>query len=204
MIMLKPKRQKKCKVCKSEFQPRATTQVACSPKCAIECTKRANRKAFNAETRKRKAKLKSRADWLKEAQKAFNSYIRIRDKGKPCPSCFRSYDEITNANGWKVGGAWDCGHYRSRGAAKQLAFNLLNAWAECKSCNGGGGKFSHKDHTKTQNYRISLISRIGIERVKALENDNREARYTIEYAKRIKRIFTKRARIYKKSFRNLD
>lgn len=184
--MLKPKRQKKCKVCKSEFQPRATTQVVCSPKCAIEYAKQANRKAFNAETRKRKAKLKSRADWLREAQQAFNAFIRVRDHYDPCISCKRHHQ-----------GQYHAGHYRTTKAAPQLRFNTYNVFKQCQPCN------MHLSGNITE-YRINLSKKIGEHRVRQLENNNREARYSIEYAKRIKRIFTKRARFYKKLFRNLD
>ena len=194
-------KKKKCKECRKSFQPFNSMTKACSVKCALALVSKEKERKFNAETRKLKDKIKTLNELLSEAQDAFNKYIRIRDQGKPCPSCGRSEDEIIAAQGWKTGGAFDAGHYRSRGAASQLRFNLIQVWRECKSCNGGGGKYSHKDHTKTQRYRATLVERLGEERVAQIDNDNRQSRYTKEYARRVKRIFSRRARIYKKLFR---
>lgn len=184
--MLKPKREKKCKHCKATFKPYNTTQVVCSPKCALMFAEKQNKRLFDAETRKRKAKLKSRADWLREAQQAFNAFIRVRDHYEPCISCQRHHQ-----------GQYHAGHYRTTKAAPQLRFNTYNVFKQCQPCN------THLSGNITE-YRINLAKKIGEHRVRQLENNNREARYTIEYAKRIKRIFSKRARLYKKLFRNLD
>ena len=35
----------------------------------------------------RKERLKTYNDYIKEAQKEFNHYVRVRDKNKPCISC---------------------------------------------------------------------------------------------------------------------
>ena len=43
-------------------------------------------------------------------------------------------------------------------------------------------------------YRQGLISRIGVEKVEALENDNSVVRYDIDRLKRIKSIFNQKAR----------
>lgn len=152
------------------------------------------------EIKKAKEGLKTKSDHTKDAQKAFNRYVRARDKffNRNCPSCEKSILEIEAAQSWKTGGAWDAGHFKSRGAKAHLRFNLLNCWRQCKSCNGGSGKYSHKDETVSKRYKQTLIERIGLERVEALENDNSLRSFDIDYLKRVKKIFNKRARWYEK------
>lgn len=187
---------KACRICQTRFEPVRSTNTVCSPPCAIEY---ANRKAEKRERaikrdaeqrqrrdlKRRKEALKTRADWIREAQRAFNSYIRARDYGKPCISCG------SHMHMQRMGGTVDCGHYRSRGAAGHLRFNVYNAAAQCVKCN------RHLSGNAVD-YRISLISRIGQHRVERLEADNTQRRFDDDYLKRLKRIFNKRARLYRK------
>ena len=175
---------KKCKVCKRQYQPRNSMQSVCSPQCALEHAKQARHKVVKSEIRQRKAQLKTKAQWLKEAQSAFNAFVRVRDHNLPCISCQRYH-----------AGQYHAGHYRTTKAAPQLRFNLYNVHKQCAPCN------SHLSGNITE-YRINLIRRIGQARVDAIECSNSEGRYSIEYAKRIKKIFTKRQRLYIKLFRS--
>jgi len=143
---------------------------------------------------KRKEALKTRGDWVKEAQVAFNKYIRIRDTEHGCISCDKSRHEVEAAQGWKVGGCWDAGHFKARGVKQQLRFNVFNCHKQCKSCNGGSGKFSHKAATVDQQYRINLIDKIGLARVEDLEGNNELEKQDIDYLKRVKSIFNRRAK----------
>ena len=136
----------------------------------------------------RKEKLKTRSEWMTEAQAAFNAYIRVRDSNKCCISSGRPLVDSS------VGGGYDAGHYRSRGAAGHLRFHLLNCWGQSKHDNRYlSGNISE--------YRVGLINRIGLQSVEKLEADNSTRSFDIEYLKRIKRIFNKRARLYKRLFR---
>lgn len=157
-------------------------------------------KADNKIFREKKAALKPASKLLAEAQAAFNKYIRLRDYDQPCISCLKPKEVIEDEQGWKVGGCWDAGHFMTRGAKGQLRFVLFNVHKQCKSCNGGGGRFSAKAATVDANYRINLIEKIGIAKVEYLENNNDIdlKKGDIEYLKRIKRIFNKRANRYKK------
>lgn len=155
-------------------------------------------KADRAQHRKRKEALKTASDYIKEAQAAVNAYIRARDYGKPCISCDKTVLQVENEQKWKIGGSWDAGHFRSRGAAGHLRFNLWNIHKQCKPCNGGGGRFSHKAATVDQLYRENLITRIGVNRVEMLECDNKPRRFTIDYLKRMKKIFNRRTRMEKR------
>lgn len=175
-------RQKTCKnpSCKSKFTPWSTTQTACSWQCAFEISKAqstkdeaAKRKQDRAETRAKKQALKTRSQWMKEAQVEFNKYIRVRDFGLPCISC------SVAMGAQKVGGTFDCGHYRSVGSAPHLRFDERNAHAQCKRCNRyGSGRVS--------DYRLGLMHRIGRDVLEALEADQEAKHYTIDDLKQIK------------------
>jgi len=133
-----------------------------------------------------------------EAQASFNKYVRMRDFYDGCISCNKSKEEVETDQGWKVGGAWDAGHFKSRGAKKQLRFNLWNCKKQCKSCNAGSGKFSHKAATVAEQYEINLRNKIGDDKVDWLNNNNEIARFDREYCLKIKKIFNKKALILKK------
>lgn len=177
---------KKCRVCKSEFVPTKPLQAVCGISCAIEhankrkkVQERAAIALERAETRKAKEVLKKRSEWLKEAQIAFNAYIRERDKVAryPCISSGRALD-------WN-GNAVDAGHYRSTGSAPHLRFNEDNCHAQSK----------HDNRYLAGNvaeYRIRLIRRIGIERVEALESDNTPRKWTIPELQEIKALYKRK------------
>ena len=83
----------------------------------------------------------------------------------------------------------EAGHYRSRGSASHLRFNLFNIHLQCARCN----RYLSGNVVE---YRKELIKRIGLNRVEILENDNKPRKFDIEYLKRVKHIFTKRAKFY--------
>ena len=145
------------------------------------------RKAQKKKDAVRKKALKSVGDYVKEAQAAVNKYIRLRDRNKPCVSC--GCESVSVFGGYKGAGGWDAGHYRSRGSAGHLRFNLLNIHKQCVKCN----RFNSGNAV---DYRIELINRIGQDNVDKLERDNTPRKFTIEYLERIKRVFNKRARFY--------
>ena len=84
-------RVKRCKVCRQPFEPRQPMQAVCGVVCAKELAvsirgkaeKQAAIKQRKAD-RERKEKLKSRSELAREAQQAFNQWVRLRDAGKPC------------------------------------------------------------------------------------------------------------------------
>ncbi|WP_431612920.1 recombination protein NinG [Enterobacter chengduensis] len=191
-----------CKVCKDKFTATFANVWWCCPEhgaiYALEL--RAKQKVKEAadrireqkeaekEGRKRRAErrtaLKTKSQWRVEAQTAFNRYVRLRDAGKPCISCGRLPEQ-------KFGGTMDCGHYRTRGAAAHLAFNLHNTAAQCVYCN--------RDRDGAQKaFEQGLIERIGAEKVEVINNDNSVRRFDIPYLQRIKSIFTRKARALEK------
>ncbi len=178
---LKEVKQKTCKACGEKFRPSFNrTQVVCSPKCALAHAPANEQKARKAiadrerrEIKVRKERLKSRGDYLREAQQAFNQYIRLRDQvaGHACISSGKPLD-------WS-GNQVDAGHYRSVGSAPHLRFDERNCHAQSKQDN----RFLSGNAV---DYRIGLIARIGLEAVEALEADQSVKKYTIEDLKAIK------------------
>ena len=167
---------KKCRVCKAKFEPFNSLQQVCSTACALQKAQKdfqkdAERKAKEQRKwiREQKAKVKSRGEHLKEAQQAFNAYIRERDRHRPCISC-----------GTYTAGQYHAGHYRTTKAAPELRFEELNCHKQCAQCN-------NFDSGNIVEYRISLIQRIGQEAVDWIEGPHEAKHYTTDELKEIKR-----------------
>jgi hypothetical protein len=164
--------------------------------CAISIAERRNQKkkaavkrAEEQDIKSRKERLKPRSEWMREAQAAFNAFIRARDDGLPCICC----GKLANDEGWKPGGSWDAGHYLSRGAYPELRFEETNCHRQLKSCNGGA-QYARKGRTVSEGYRIGLIDRIGLQAVEWLEGPHESKKYTIEDLKGIKREYKQKLR----------
>jgi len=164
-------KKKKCKICKSEYQPFNSLTKVCSPSCAIDLVKQDKDKKFKKQTREMKERIKSRSDWLKDVQTVFNQYIRIRDKLEPCISCQRHHE-----------GQYHAGHYRSVGSAPELRFNELNNNKQCAPCN------NHLSGNLTP-YRVNLIKKIGIDMVELIEGPHEPKKYTISELKELKKLY---------------
>lgn len=186
---------KKCRTCRKPFSPFNSTQACCSASCAIAYARHSSpqrqsvamKRVAAAEKRERKAELKSRRDWLREAQAVFNAMIRERDYFKPCISCGARIMTIEN------GGAWDAGHFRSVGAAPELRFEPLNCHKQCKACNGttirrGGGVYVQaweRQATIHAQYRVNLIERIGLRQVEWLESHHEPLHPSAEWLRQM-------------------
>lgn len=153
-------------------------QVVCSPLCAIKHAEALRAKRERRETREAKAKLKTRRDWLREAQSAVNSYVRARDAGLGCVSCDKP-------SSWA--GQWHASHFRSTGAASSVRFNLWNIHKSCSVCNnfksGNLGEYTPR-----------LRAKIGDEKVDWLYAQNTPVTYSVEYLQRLKKVFTKKTK----------
>lgn len=197
-----------CKCCKSLFTPRSSLARACGQPCAqqlVEADKARKAKLLESanrkETRAKLEKLKSRGAWLKEAKTAIQQARRLEElaKGSGCMSCGRSQREVVGTDGWKPGGAWDGGHFLSKGARPELALEPLNIWLQCKSCNAGSGKYARKGHTVNAAFRVNLIARIGLDAVERLEADHAQRHYSVEDLKHIKKTNQAKARELQKA-----
>jgi hypothetical protein len=166
MLTYKNPKAKPCEVCQRLFVPDRMGQVVCRPACAMKKV-RLEKVAERAKVRTRKEAIKTIPMLIREAQVAFNAFIRERDRqaGHPCISSGRPLD-------W-TGNAVDAGHYRSTGAAPHLRFNEDNCNAQSKQEN----RFLAGNAI---DYRVGLIARIGLARVEALESDNTVKKWTRE------------------------
>lgn len=195
-------RPKTCKSCGQKFQPTRSIQPTCgaficqvayAEKVAAKSAAK-RKKDERAEIRKRKEKIKTRSDYMKEAQVAFNAYIRERDKHQPCICCGLP---LNSQGGVPViGGGYDCGHYRSVGSAPHLRFDENNAHAQRKQCNRWGSG-------RAVDYRIGLIARIGINAVEALEADQTAKHYTVDDLIEIRDTYKAKLRELKKMERQV-
>lgn len=179
---------RKCKVCKTPFTPSKPMQSVCSPACAMSlvATKKA-KAAISAmtedrkETRAKLEKLKTRAVWAKEAQAAFNRWVRLRDADKPCISCQRHHS-----------GQYHAGHYLSRGARPELAYEPMNCHKQCSPCN------LHLSGNVAL-YRKNLVELIGQSQVEWLEGPHEPKHFSVDDLKAIKAKYTAMARELEKS-----
>jgi len=167
--------EKTCKHCGNPFLPWSTTQTVCSKMCSMRLV-RAAKKEEAERTKARKEAVKTRQQWLAEAQAVVNKYVRLRDKEKPCCSCDKPAT-------WD--GQWHASHFRSVGAASSVRFNLWNIHKGCSVCN-------NYLSGNIEGYRPRLIERIGLERTEWLLAQNTLARYDIDYLKRLKAVMTKK------------
>ena len=168
--------QRKCVSCKDKFTPQNNTQICCSPSCAIDYMKRKRSNDWKKEKKANKETLMTKSDYLEICQKVFNTYIRARDKGKPCISC----DKFLKENDVNAS------HFFSVGSSPNLRFNEDNVHSSCIRCN--------KDlHGNTIEYGLRLPNRIGVENYnKLLEDRNKPALLTIEDVKDLIVIYRKK------------
>ena len=156
-----------CSVCGKHFVRLNSLQSVCGIRCSAKVAT-LKRKAERANDKARWEKLKTRSDWIKDAQQAVNAYVRMRDAHLPCISCGRMHD-----------GQWHAGHYLSTGARPELRFEQDNIHKQCQPCN------THLSGNLL-NYRVRLISKIGLNRVEWLEGPHEPSKPTIEDLKAIR------------------
>lgn len=160
-------KQKTCKICKNKFLPERQMQSVCSYECSLEYGKK---HLSNEVKEKKKQDSKAKREFkqndkvfLKElAQKVFNTYIRMRDKGLPCISCGTTNDIQYHAS-----------HFKPAGGYSYLRFDENNVHKSCSRCNSqlAGNLIS---------YREALIKKIGIEEVERLEQPNQIKTWSVE------------------------
>lgn len=158
----------KCKFCKQPATQRFGLNYFCNPDCAYNHARaiQANKASKDASEqrkrdRERLKQLKTRSEWLRDAQVVFNKFIRLRDAQKNCISCER-----------KLGAKFDAGHYKSVGAHPELRFSEVNTNGQCVFCN------QHLSGNLI-NYRAELIKRIGLAEVERLEGPQEPLKLTI-------------------------
>ena len=178
-------KQKTCKVCKDKFDPIRFAQVVCAPpkNCVFEYGNMKNaQKMKKDEIKKKKANAKLKREFkgndkpyrAKQAQKAFNAYIRARDNLEPCISCQRHHT-----------GQYHAGHFKTAGGHPELRFEEFNCHKQCAPCN------NHLSGN-IENYRINLINKIGVEKVEWLNGPHELKKHTASDYKEIETHYKKK------------
>jgi hypothetical protein len=183
-IKIKPKT---CRICKQKFIPVRAIQPACSYECQVEYATKVAAKAAIAREKKAKRehkekleKVKSRSEHLREAQRWFNKYIRLRDADLPCISCGRFHT-----------GQYHAGHYRTVGSTPQLRFEESQVHKQCAPCN------NHLSGNIV-NYRINLLKKIGQEKLDWIEGPHESQHYSLDDIKFIKGHYKKLCQLLEK------
>ncbi len=165
---------KKCRHCTNSFTPFNSLQVACSVECSLQLAKaksQAKAKQESQQERKKEQAIKqlrkvefekqhkTLSQYEKEAKRQFQLYCRLRDHSIGCISCGTTNSQI-----------WDGGHYMKAELYSGTIFHEFNVNKQCRKCNYflGGNEF---------NYRIGLVSKIGLQEVEALEKEAQEKRF---------------------------
>lgn len=156
---------KKCKICKSHFQPTfSTLQPTCTePKCIIEYSRQVRKKKEAKDWKERKCKLKEKLKTLSqyeaEAKKSFQKWVRQRDDSLPCISC-GTYETMR----------WDGGHLFKAEIFSGVIFDERNTNRQCIKCNTvlNGNEAE---------YSIRLKERIGTVEFLKLQIKAMETRY---------------------------
>lgn len=142
---------KKCKGCGDPYEKQPDHPPFrnwCSSDCAITIIRTAQdrarakqkakakrehksiEKSARATHRADKERVKPMSQWFDKLQALVNQYVcHVRDKNEPCCTCGKT----------SVSVKYDAGHYRSRGACKELRFELTNVHKQCSvNCNQHG------------------------------------------------------------------
>jgi hypothetical protein len=173
----------RCKHCKTTFTPKHFNQKNCmqTDECVgafLSDLSKQNNKRWAKEKKVRKEALKTRSEWLKDLQDVFNTFIRLRDKDKPCISC------------GTFTGKMNAGHYKSVGGSPELRFNELNVHKQCEYCN------THLSANLIE-YRIGLVKRIGVEQVEFLERkDHAPLKLTVDEIKEQIKVYKDKIKLF--------
>ncbi|MGQ3051081.1 MAG: recombination protein NinG [Roseateles sp.] len=176
-------KMRKCPVkkggCGASFRPLRHGQLACLD-CAVPVGKwlatskaKAAHKEDIKQTKAALEKLKRVPELKKEAQKAFNDWVRARDAGKACFVCGRTL--VLGG----VGGGFDAGHIRSRSNADNLRFDERNVHGQCKPCNAVGA-------TKDWQMREAADRLLGPEVAAELYADNKPIKWQRDQLRQIR------------------
>ena len=157
----------RCKNCNTKFEQyqflnKFCKEIDCQVQKSLYLVDKMQKqkiKQVNKEVKILKEKIKTTSDYLKEVQKVFNQWVRLRDKGLNCISCNKP-PKKENA-----------GHYRSVGSSPNLRFEPLNVHLQCEYCNT-------YQHGNLIPYRQNLIKKIGIESVEWLESNHEPKHYS--------------------------
>ena len=154
-------RTKTCKECCIKFKPERPLAVVCSWECGLKYNITLKQKRVRKE--KKELNENDIAVLKRLAQTLVNKYIRLRDIHQPCISCGFKGDSRQ----------WHAGHYMPMGNNGSIRYHEDNIHKQCSICN------NHLSGNLA-NYRINLITRIGLEKVEWLESEKNPKKWTKE------------------------
>jgi hypothetical protein len=196
---MKKTQRRRCKICREWFHPRNFKEWWCSPEHGAvygiqERDKQRQKALIKAEQQRkveyqaerqnlkvRKLAVKPLSYFVRQAQHAFNSYVRLRDASEPCISCGRHHS-----------GQYHAGHYRTTGANPELRFDELNCHKQCAPCN------NHLSGN-IESYTPRLISKIGRPAFDLLMGSHDAKKYTREELQVITSTYRAKSRDLKKA-----
>ena len=198
-----PTATRRCTGCKERFRSETMISINAGKFHSFDCatgyataksaklrekTKKQKAQLQRKDLKARKDALKTRGEWLKDLQTAFNLFTRLRDHEQPCISCGRYDHEIENKY---LGGKWDAGHFCSIGSAPEKRFFEDNVHKQCKHCNSwlSGNNVE---------YRKLLLERIGEERLAVVEGPHEALKLSIEDIKGMLKDYRAKARQLKR------
>lgn len=178
----KPLKQKKCKECKTYFQPNKPLKYICSIPCAIAHTKKLKQvkelKEWKKYKRGKEEEMKTLSDYYKDLEKEINQIVRYIDKGHECISSGKKRYQV------------NAGHLYSVGAFPALRFNLLNIYNQSVDDNlyRGGNGVIYKERIK-EVFGVEVAEEIESlkGKHKILDLTIPEVKATIKIARRINR-----------------
>jgi hypothetical protein len=195
--------KRKCCGCKDRFKPETMIKLPvgyfCLLQCSIDYVTRSQKRARDRQAAKArqcvakvakeartklradKERIKTRPQYIKDAQTWFNKFIRLRDKEKPCICCDRP-----NTNDIQ----WHAGHFLTTGARPEHRFNENNCHKQTSYCN------NHLSGNVAE-YRKRLIIKIGLQAVEEMERDHEPKKYTIDELKVIIQDYKDRCKLIK-------
>ena len=129
---------KKCKHCKTPFEPLRPLQAVCGLGCAVAIKKT---KEVAKLKKERLNDLQGKGYYIKILQMLVNKIVRELDKNKPCISCD------------KIEAKWDAGHFYPVSTHGSIRFNLNNIYKQCSRCNNelGGNLYEYSKRLKEIN-----------------------------------------------------
>jgi hypothetical protein len=141
------------RACVIAFTQKAQNRARVKQQAKVKRGIKDRQKADRAKHRADKERVKSMAEWFCQLQKLVNQYVvHARDKNAPCCTC-----GTTNPI------KYDAGHYRSRGACKELRFELTNIHKQCSvRCNQHGSGMRAE-------YREFITRKYGADRLEWLD-----------------------------------
>jgi len=153
---------KRCRTCKSKFEPFNSLQIVCGPVCALQYAQKEKIKAAEGKAKQAKKELlefnRRQISWQHEQCKTSFNRMRVQEEFQwfaerglepECISC------------GKIKMDWCCGHLKTVGAQSGLRYDRTNTYLQCnKYCNQSlSGNLS--GNKRTRGYLAGLVERFG-------------------------------------------